>query len=193
MVSLDKHGRVISVDEGAGRLNVLSVDESGITAHSRVELGEGCGASQVAMHPNGDRLYVMRGETIACHSYDAAAGLVLESSEHLPVRGAIEGHGAIAVHPAGRFLYASLKDGRIATWRLTARGDAAMQAPEIQDAQLRGLHGLEIAPDGKSLVGISRNQGLIQSAEIDFATGRLRLAETVAHLDSPSSLVMLYS
>ena len=193
MVAFDKEGRVISVDEGAGRLNVLSVDESGIRAHTRVELEEGRGAMQVTMHPNGDKLYVMQGSTIACHGYDASAGRVLESTWRLPVGEVMEEHGAIAVHPAGRFLYASQKDGRIATWRLTARGDAAMRSPETQAAQLRGLHGLEISPDGKSLVGISHSHGLVQKAEIDSETGKLHSTETVARLNSPSSLVMLYS
>jgi len=193
MVTFDQQGRAISVDEGTGRLNVFSLDESGITAHARVELQEGCGATQVAMHPNGDKLYLMQGETIACHGYDATEGRVLGSTGHLPVRGAIEGHGAIAVHPSGRFLYASLKDGGIATWRLTARGDGAKSGPEAQAMELRGLHGLEIAPDGKSLVGINRDHGGIQRAEVDADTGRLRAAETVARLNSPSSLVMLYS
>lgn len=192
MVTFDRQGRAISLDQGAGRLNVLSVDGSGITAHARVELEEGCRATQVTMHPNGDKLYVMQGSTIACHGYDASAGRVLESTGRLPVGEVTEEHGAIAVHPAGRFLYASQKDGRIATWRLTARGDAAMRSPETQGAQLRGLHGLEISPDGKSLVGISRRHGLVQRAEIDSETGKLRSAETVARLNSPSCLVMLY-
>jgi 6-phosphogluconolactonase (cycloisomerase 2 family) len=194
MVALDKQGRVISVDEGAGRLNVLSVNENGIAPHTRVELGEGGGATQVTMHPSGNKLYVMQGEAIACHGYDAAEGRVLEpTTGHLLVRGAMQGHGAIAVHPSGRFLYVSQRDGGIATWRLTARGDGTKGAPETQAEQLHGLHGLEIAPDGKSLVGISRNRGLIQQAEIDSDTGSLRATETVARLNSPSSLVMLYS
>jgi 6-phosphogluconolactonase (cycloisomerase 2 family) len=145
------------------------------------------------MHPNGDKLYVLQGETIACHGYDAAAGRVLESTERLPIRRSLEGHGAIFVHPTGRFLYASQKGGGIATWRLTARGDGAKGEPETQATQLRELQSLEIAPDGKGLVGISRSHGLIQSAEIDSDTGRLSATETVARLNSPSSLVMLYS
>jgi 6-phosphogluconolactonase (cycloisomerase 2 family) len=193
MVAFDKQGRVISVDGGASRLNVLSFNESTLTAHTRVELEEGSGAPQVTMHPNGDKLYVMQDKTIACHGYDVVAGRVLESTRHLPIGGALGGYSAISVHPTGRFLYASQKGGGVATWRLTARGDGAKGEAETQATQLRELQSLEIAPDGKSLVGISRSHGLIQSAEIDSDTGRLSSTEIVARLNSPSSLVMLYS
>ena len=192
MVTIDRQGRVISVDEGTSRLNVLSLQENTVIAHSRVELGEGCGATYVAVHPNGNQLYVLQGDTIACHSYDAVAGRVGEPTWHLPVCGATE-YGAIAVHPSGRFLYASQKGGGIATWRLTAHGDVATHKIENQAALMDGLHGLEIDPDGRSLIGISRSYGLIQGAEIDSDTGKLLSAQTLARLDSPSGLLMLYS
>jgi len=193
MVAFDKAGRVVSVDEGTDRLNVLSVSEAGIAAHMRAELGDGSSPTQVAMHPAGERIYVMQAEAIACYGYDAAAGRVLEQVQHLPIASAVEGAGAMAVHPSGRFLYACRRDGGVAAWSLTASGDLAARTSGTQDAGMGELHAIEMAPDGKSLMGINRGRGLIQQAEIDSATGRLMPAAVVARLDSPSSLTMIYS
>jgi 6-phosphogluconolactonase (cycloisomerase 2 family) len=193
MVAFDKAGRVLSVDEGADRLNVLSVSDSGIAAHMRAELGDGSSPTQVAMHPAGERIYVMQAGAIACYGYDAAAGRVLKPVQHLPIAGAVEGAGAMAVHPSGRFLYACQSDGGVAAWNLTARGDVATRSSAAQAIGMGALHAIEIAPDGKSLMGIDRGRGLIQRAEIDSATGGLMPAAVVARLDSPSSLTMIYS
>lgn len=99
----------------------------------------------------------------------------------------------MAVHPSGRFLYACRRDGGVAAWSLTASGDLAARTSGTQDAGMGELHAIEMAPDGKSLMGINRGRGLIQQAEIDSATGRLMPAAVVARLDSPSSLTMIYS
>ena len=99
----------------------------------------------------------------------------------------------MAVHPSGRFLYACQRDGGVATWNLTARGDAAARSSAAQAIGMGELHAIEMAPGGKSLMGIDRGRGLIQQAKIDSATGRLMPAAVVARLDSPSSLTMIYS
>lgn len=193
MVAFDRAGRVVSVDEGTDRLNVLSVSEAGIAAHMRAELGDGSSPTQVAMHPGGERIYVMQAEAIACYGYDAVAGRVLELVRHLAIAGAVEGAGAMAVHPSGRFLYACQRDGGVAAWSLTERGDAAAHSSVAQAIGMGGLYAIEMAPDGKSLMGINRDRGLIQRAEIDSATGRLMSTAVVARLDSPSSFTMIYS
>lgn len=193
MVAFDKLGRVVSVDGGADRVNVLSVDENGIAAHARAELNAGCRPSQVTLHPAGERLYVMQAESISCHGYDAAKGQVLESIQHLPITGAVEGPGTMAVHPSGRFLYACQRGGGVAAWSTGSGANGLSKPLAVQIAEVGELHGIEITPDGKSLVGMSRGRGLIQRAEIDPSTGKLRAGSILAWVNSPSSLAVLYS
>ncbi|RZU39025.1 lactonase family protein [Edaphobacter modestus] len=193
MVAFDTAGRVVSVDGGADRLNVLSVGDEGIRAHARAGLSAGCRASQVAMHPAGERLYVMQGEAISCHPYDATAGRVSEPTQHLSIAGAMEGPGTMAVPPSGRFLYACQRGGGVAAWGMGSRGDGISRPLGLQVAAMGELHAIEIAPDGRSVMGVSRNKGLIQRAELDPGTGRLSAGDVVAQVNSPSSLVVLYS
>jgi 6-phosphogluconolactonase (cycloisomerase 2 family) len=193
MVAFDIAGRVVSVDGGADRLNVLSVGDEGIAAHARVGLSTGCRASQVAMHPAGERLYVLQGEAISCHPYDATAGRVSEPTLHLSIAGAKEGPGTMAVHPSGRFLYACQRGGGVAAWDVGSRGDGISRPLGLQVSVMGELHAIEIAPDGRSVVGMNRRRGMIQRAELDPGTGRLRAGDVVAQVNSPSSLVVLYS
>jgi len=186
MVAFDGAGRVVSVDGGTERLNVLSLHE-GLSAHERTELKEANGPSQVAIHPSGDKLYVMHAETISCHAYDAKAGKVLGEAYRLPVKGL----GTMVVHPSGDFLYASRKDSGLAV--LSLRNGTTMRPAGAQAQEMGVLSAIEIAPDGRSMVALNRSRGQVLGAELDLADGRVRSSAALAKVDSPASVVVLYS
>jgi 6-phosphogluconolactonase (cycloisomerase 2 family) len=193
MVAFDKMGRVVSVDGGADRVNVLSISEGVITAHQRAELRMGAGPSQVAMHPAGESFFVVQADAITYHRYDAGAGSAVEPMQRLPLAGAVEGPGAMAVHSSGRFMYACLGGGGVAGWRIDDHKHGSFQPLGVQLAEMGELHAMEIAPNGRHILGINRGRGVIQKAELDLDSGSLRMATVVARVDSPSSLAVLYS
>jgi 6-phosphogluconolactonase (cycloisomerase 2 family) len=143
------------------------------------------------MHPAGKAAYVMHKEAIVCHSYDSSIGKFSGDPRRLSYAG-VAGPAAMTVHPSGSFLYACERGGGIRTWNLsdsgTIRRSLGVQAGEL--GELRGLH---IAPDGRSIVAINRNNGTIQQAAIDPGTGTLSSAKVLTRVDSPASLVVLYS
>jgi 6-phosphogluconolactonase len=193
MIAFDNAGRVVSVDGGADRVNVLSISEGMITAHRRAELRAGAVPSQVAMHPAGESLFVMQADAISCHRYDAASGCVMEPMQRLPIAGAVEGPAAIAVHSSGRFVYACQHGGGVAGWRIDSHKDGSFRPLGVQLAEMGELHAIEIAPNGRHILGMNRERGVIQKAELDPDTGTLRRGIAVARVDSPSSLAVLYS
>ena len=81
----------------------------------------------------------------------------------------------------------------MAAWSTGSGANGLSKPLAVQIAEVGELHGIEITPDGKSLVGMSRGRGLIQRAEIDPSTGKLRAGSILAWVNSPSSLAVLYS
>lgn len=193
MIAFDRMGQVVSVDGGADRLNVLSAGEDGISARARTGLRTGCNPSQVTMHPAGGRLFVMQDEAISCHNYDAASGSLSEPLQHLSIARAVEGPATMAIHPAGRFLYACQRGNGVAAWNLSSGLVESYRRLGTQVEEMGELHMIEIAPNGRSLMGMNPSRGLIQAAELDPATGRVSAGKVVARLDSPSSFAVLYS
>lgn len=189
MVIFDRAGRVVSVDGGAERLNVFSMNETGMLSHAREDLAAGCGASQVAMHPSGNRLFVMQDGSVACHAYDPAEGTISKEAQRLSIS-KVEGSGTMAVHPSGRFLYASQRGGGVAVWDVS-RG--TIRSLDSQASEMGELHAMEIAPDGKSLMALNRQRGLVVEAALDETTGRITTKGVVARVSSPVSLTVLYS
>jgi 6-phosphogluconolactonase (cycloisomerase 2 family) len=190
MVAFDKAGRVVSVDAGTNRLNVFAVKEGRIEAQERLALDGVSRPTQVSVAPAGDAVYVMHEEGISCHRYDADSGPISGERQQLSMSGTVEGPGTMTVHPSGRFLYASQRGGGIAGWHMVSNTARPLG---LQAAEMGELNAIEVAPDGIGLLGVNRSKGTIQSAEIDPSTGRVQAGRVVARVDSPSSLVVLYS
>ncbi|HEX2916966.1 MAG TPA: beta-propeller fold lactonase family protein [Edaphobacter sp.] len=191
MVAFDPAGRIVTVDGGTDRLSVLSLGAEGLTAQHRVELEAGCNPRQVVIHPAGEAAYVMRGGAVTWHRYDLASGRFSDAARHMPSAG-IEGSAGLAVHPSGRFLYACERGGGLRGWNLTENGMVRRSLP-LQASEMGELSAIEVSPDGRSLLGISLKDRAVRDAEIDPGTGTVRAGRVLARVDSPSSLVVLYS
>lgn len=191
MVAFDPAGRIVTVDGGTDRLSVLSLGADGLTAQHRVELEAGCKPTKVVMHTSGEVAYVMHGDSVTCHSYDPASGRFSGLARHLASDGA-QGTAALALHPSGRFLYACERGGGVRGWNLTESG-MVRRSLGLQANEMGELSALDLAPDGRSMAGISRTNGTVRHAEIDPGTGSVRAGRVLARVDSPASLVVLYS
>lgn len=192
MVTFDKRGRVVSVDRGTDRMSMFTLGAEGMTAEQRVEMEAGCRPMQVLVHPAGAAVYVMHGEAISCHGYDAASGSLGGETGRLASAGA-EGPATLALHPSGKFLYACERGGGVRSWSLSEDGSAVRRSLGVQAEEMGELSALDLAPDGRSMVGLSRTRGAAQEVTIDPATGRLSAGRVMARVDSPGSLIVLYS
>lgn len=192
MIAFDKAGRVVSVDGGADRLNVFSLQEGQIESQERLALDPGCQPTEIAMHPEGDAVYVLRAGGISSHRYETSTGR-FSGVQQLSSHEVLEGSGTMAMHASGRFLYASKRGGGVSGWALSNGGSSVAKGLGVQVAEMGELHALALSPDGRSLVGLNRSKGLVQEAEIYAATGKLRSGRVLAQVDSPSSLALLYS
>jgi 6-phosphogluconolactonase (cycloisomerase 2 family) len=191
MVAFDKEGRIVTVDGGTDRLSVLSLGQNGLAAHERVELEAGCRPNQVAMHPAGGAAYVMHDEAIACHSYDPSTGKFSGEAQRL-ASAAATGPAAMALHPSGRFLYACERSGGVRSWSLGESGNIR-RSLGVQVEQLGELSALHVTPDGSSMIALNRISGTVQQAQIDLTTGTVSAGRVLTRVDSPASLVVLYS
>jgi 6-phosphogluconolactonase (cycloisomerase 2 family) len=180
-LAFDAAGRVIAADAGTGRVSVLGLSGEGLGINARIEPENGVTVSRVAMHPNGNALYAMREDGIACYSYDAAAGKIEEKRQHFKMTCSED--AALAVHRSGNFVYASRPQGGVAVWtadRLTGR----LSAAGVDGASMGELRAMEMAPEGNSLIAVSRD-GRVTEGFIDATSGRLSAATLRTRVDLP--------
>jgi 6-phosphogluconolactonase (cycloisomerase 2 family) len=170
---------------------VLSLGQDGLAAQERLELEAGCSPNQVVMHPAGKASYVMHNEAIVCHSYDSSTGSFSREARRLAFTG-VDGPAAVALHPSGRFLYACERGGGIRTWNLGESGNVR-RSLGVQVEEMGELSALHVAPDGRSIVAMNRKNGTVQQMQIDAGTGTMSAGRVLTRMDSPASLVVLYS
>lgn len=191
MVLFDSTGRMLSADLGSDRLSVFSVAGGRLASNHRSSSRAGAGPRQIALQPDGQRLFVAHGleASISCYRYDTASGQIGDTLAHtqisqnqIPV--------AMAMHPSGRFLYTSHSEG-VAAWRINASTGDLTPIHTMRES-LRGVHAMMASPEGSSLILTAREQNSILRLELDPVDGRIRSAASVAKLPAPASVAMKY-
>jgi 6-phosphogluconolactonase len=157
----------------------------------------GAGPRHFAMHPSGKFAYViseMQG-TVTALSNDPAGGTLqrLQTISTLPkdFKGQIEA-AEIAIHPSGKFLYASNRgDGNsIAVFAIDA--DKGTLTPiEYKSTQGKTPRSFEIDPTGTRLFVANQDSDNIVVFRIDQKTGQLTPTGQVLDADSPVCLKFL--
>jgi 6-phosphogluconolactonase len=185
-ISFDLAGnRFIATDLGSDRITVFST-EAGLSAHARYDMPPGSGPCHLAMHPNGNLLYVSHSldSSVSGLRYDANAARVTERLIWVH-----EGAGeAMAMHPSGDFLYTAGK-GQVTAWQINGLTGA------FYSVQSRGIEREEavcemcVQPQGHELVVLT-GEG-IQCMAIDPATGGLGAPVAVASAAGARSVAIL--
>ena len=140
--------RVIVSDLGSDRVSVLSLEE-GLKVVARYDMPEGSGPRHLALHPAGKLLYVANAldGSLSAFSYDANAGMITEclwqTRENY--------REAMAMDPAGRFLYTASRDV-VAIWRIESANGALYKLDSRDVGSIGDVHGLTFHPDGLRLV-----------------------------------------
>jgi 6-phosphogluconolactonase (cycloisomerase 2 family) len=201
MVIFDPTARhLLGTDLGSDRVNVFTLADDKLTLHGRSATQPGSGPHQMAMHPDSHLLYV-RNEleaSISCYGYNATNGKVLDRLQHVAIRpdnsNGQPAAGTMAIHPSGRYLYAS--DHRcetIAGWHINA-ATGALTSMKSRIDRLGSPHAITLTPDGSALLVLSQKSDSVFRLPIDTASGHLRQPVQVATLPmTPKSLAVKYA
>lgn len=142
------------------------------------KVAPGAGPRHMAFHPNGRFAYVIDelNSTVTAFSYNAKAGMLrqLQSVSTLPKNFTGENSTAeVAVHPNGKFLYASNRGhDSLAVFAIDpARGTLKF----VEHVSVKGKtpRHFEIDPTGKRLIVANQESDNIVEFAIDQATGKL--------------------
>jgi 6-phosphogluconolactonase len=186
----------IACDKGLDRVFIheLDVPRATLREHAATTIAAGSGPRHSAMHPGGRFAYVVneRGMTVTALAYDPRAGTLtpLQTLSTLPdgVQGKGLSTAEIAVHPSGRFLYASNRGHDSiavfavdeATGRLTFRG-----AEPIRGKTPRHF---AIAPGGRFLLAAGQNSSTVTVFAIDPSTGALEFTGRTVAVPAPACI-----
>jgi 6-phosphogluconolactonase (cycloisomerase 2 family) len=190
MVVFDRAGRVVAADLGSDRMSVLTLDRARLSRMGRYAAPAGDGPRQLAFHPNGELLFVANelDASVACYGYDAKEGRIVGRLGQVAM--ACDGNTGgvvMAVDPAGEFLYTAHRrgSGGVSIWRI-AQSTGGLQRLQIVDERGPRLHEMTITADGKSLLGLSREDGGVFGWRV--ANGQISRGEQLATLAAPMSM-----
>lgn len=180
-------------DLGGDRLHVLKMSESGelhLDSLYDVRTAPGSGPRHIAINASGSRLYLL--SEVSCELYvyslkESKSGddiemtlierlFIGDSDEDVIANNPLEpgvntqAGGDIHIHPNGKYLYVSLRNGadKIAIFRLDDDGMAARTASACTALHPRNF---TILPDGRTMMVPCKNSDLIQFFRIDPETG----------------------
>jgi len=169
-IVLDTTGkRCIATDLGADRITTLSLD-NGLTIRSQYDLPAGSGPRHLALHPNGELLYVANAleNSTSGFRYAPETGTIRERIVHMQ---GVYGQ-ALAMHPTGNFLYTA-GNGEVAAWSIHSSTGTIqhVQSRSIPMPEVAMVQDLVVDPTGCSLF-VLEDQG-VSCLEIDPDSGRL--------------------
>jgi 6-phosphogluconolactonase len=194
-VNFSPDGRFLFSDDlGIDKLYVYRVD----AAHALltpndpafVAIKPGSGPRHLALHPDGRHAYLISemGSTITVFDFDAARGTfaTVQTVSTLPPGFTGVSTGAeIAVHPSGRFVYASNRgDDSVALFSVDA-GSGRLAFVEAVSTQGNTPRHFAIDPSGRWLIAANQNSGSLVVFRIDPASGRLSPAGVTVQLPAP--------
>lgn len=150
----------------------------------------GAGPRHFAFHPNGQFAYSINelGSTVTVFAYNPERGSLsqLKSVSTLPPKFAGQSTTAeIAVHPSGKFLYASNRGhDSIAVFEVTPRTGALKAAGHVPSGG-KTPRNFAIDPTGRWLWAANQDSHSVVLFRIDPKTGGLAAAGTVLEVGSP--------
>jgi 6-phosphogluconolactonase len=192
MVMFDRVGRVVTADLGSDRLSVLKLDAARLNRVGRYAAQAGDGPRQLAFHPEGRLLFVANelDASVVCYGYDADEGKIVgRLGQVATCCGENTGGVVMAVDPVGEFLYTAHRrgSGGLSMWRI-ARSTGGLQRLQVVDEGGPRLHEMTITADGKSLLGLSREDGGVFGWRV--ANGQISRGAQLASLAAPMSMAV---
>lgn len=163
--------RVIAADLGSDQMSVISI-EDGLEVTARHAMPAGSGPRHLALHPDGDLLYVANAldGSLAGFEYDSVTGRIAE--RRLQMRGSFG--GALGLHPTGEFLFSAAR-GEITAWRIEA---GALEQLQSRKTGAEDISGIIPLPDGREILVLT-GEGVARM-KFNGVCGRLDQPEIMA-------------
>jgi 6-phosphogluconolactonase len=187
---------VLAADLGLDRVFTYRVDSTSGLGQKNPQvtsIAPGSGPRHLAFRPDGRFVYVLNEmfSNVVAFRYDAARGTLaeLQTRSTLPEGFSGDNSGAeIAVHPNGRFLYASNRGhDSIAQFGIDPENGTLTPAGHTL-TQGKTPRGFAIDPSGRFLIAANQNSSTVVVFRIDQQTGALTPAGTVLQVPSPVSV-----
>ncbi len=163
-------------------------DSGGITPFSEVSVAPGSGPRHFAFHPSGKFGYSLGelGSTVTVMSHAGGKFETIESISTLPED--FDGHSTtaeIAVHPSGRFVYASNRGhDSIAVFSIDPTGGRVTRIAVIKSGGVRPRN-FAIDPSGQYLLAAHQDTDNVVVFKIDQQTGILHPTGGEVEVDAP--------
>jgi 6-phosphogluconolactonase len=196
VVVFDQAGRfVATADLGVDKVQILRLEGGNLPLVSEASMTPGAGPRHVVFHHGGRVLYVINelNATITALEYDPASGqlgrqLQTVSTEPAGYTGP-QSTAEIAVHPSGKFLYASNRGhNSIAGFRIDPT--SGLLAPIGHTTSgINFPRNFAIDPSGAWLYAANQKGDTIVQFRIDQATGRLVPTRHVVRSVTPVAIV----
>jgi 6-phosphogluconolactonase len=198
-VDVSPDGRFVFVcDLGLDQVVIyrLDAERATLTPHGHAALPAGAGPRHLAMHPSGRFAWCINelSLTVTGFTYDAEAGglTTIETLSTLP-DDVIDRRGftcaEIAVHPSGRFLYASTRGhDSIAMYRID-EASGRLTFLGVEPTQAKTPRHFAIAPGGKFLLAAGQSSHNVTVFAIDDETGKLTFTGHSVDVPSPACIL----
>jgi len=158
-------------------------------------LPPGAGPRHLAWHPNGRWLFSVNEltSTVTAFAWDAATGRLTPQATVSTLPDGFAGPNAtaeIAVHPNGRFLYASNRGhDSIAVFRIGETG--SLQRIGIEPTRGRTPRHFALSPDGRWLIAANQESNSLAVFRLDPATGALTAVGALVRAETPVCVLFL--
>jgi 6-phosphogluconolactonase len=166
----------------------MSLDAARINVLGRYSVRAGDGPGQIGFHPYGRLLFVANEleASVVCYGYDVSERRIVGRGERVATsRDADTGGVVMAMDPA----YTAHRRGNdgVSVWRI-ARDSGELQPVEMIDEGRPRLRQLTMAADGKSLLGLSREDCGVFGWCV--ANGQISGGVRLASLAAPMSMAV---
>lgn len=194
-VDVSPDGRFAFVcDLGLDEVLVHALDRTRATLgpHSAVKLKAGAGPRHLALHPDGRRAWCVNelDLTVTGFAYDPDAGslAIVETLPTLPAD-VVDRRGfstaEIAVHPTGKFLYASNRGHHSIAMYAIDPATGRLSFLGVEPIRGKTPRSFAIDPAGRFLLAAGQDSNTVTVFAIDPATGRLAFTGTSIEVPSP--------
>jgi 6-phosphogluconolactonase len=193
--SFDQSGKFVFVpDLGMDKIFVYDVEDGKLTPGEAVTVAAGSGPRHMAFAPGGKFAYLINemAGTVIAYSYDRGALNQMQTISTLPPGFNKPNTAAeIAVHPNGRFLYASNRgDDSIAVFSIDP-ANGMLSLIGFQPTLGKGPREFAIDPTGNFLIAANQSSDSVVLFRIDPQTGRLTATGTAFTISSPVCVAFL--
>jgi 6-phosphogluconolactonase len=170
----------------------LDAERATLAPHGKAPVAVGAGPRHFALHPGGTFAWCVNelALTVTGFAYDAAAGTLAEIQTLSTIPTDVTDRtgfscAEIAVHPTGRFLYASNRGhDSIAMYRID-EATGKLSFVGVEPTRAKTPRHFAIAPGGRHLLAAGQDSGTVTVFAIDQATGKLTFTDESIAVPAP--------